>query len=350
MKYSNVIGLMSGTSLDGVDLVYVKFKDSKKFKILEVQTIPYPNRWLQELKNIASYPKGAKELKLLDVELGKYFGELLLSFIHLKKIKKIDLIASHGHTVHHQPEKGYTLQIGDGEEIFRKTNIKTIYNFREQDVLLGGQGAPLVPIGDQLLFSEYDYCLNLGGFSNISYQENNVRKAYDICPVNTVLNVYANQLGFEYDKNGELSQKGNINQELLSELNQLDFYQSTSPKSLGVEFLQKEVYPLLDKYKIPVIDILRTFVEHVAYQLTNKLKKGTVLITGGGAYHSFLISRIQNFNPNLSLIIPSKELIEYKEALIFALLGVLKEQNKINCLSSVTGAIKDHITGKYAGI
>ena len=345
MRKTYVIGLMSGTSLDGVDLVYVEFTDSQKFKILEAETIPYNDSWFQELKNIASYSKGAKELKLLDVKLGRYFGELLRSFIERKNIKKIDLIASHGHTVHHQPEKGYTLQIGDGEEIYRKTKIKTIYNFREQDVLLGGQGAPLVPIGDQLLFSEYDYCLNLGGFSNVSYDENGVRKAFDICPVNTVLNFYANQLGFEYDKNGELSKQGILNEILFSELNQLAFYKFSTPKSLGVEFLKKEIYPLLDKHKISVVDVMRTFVEHVAYQLTNKLKKGTVLVTGGGAYHTFLISRMQQLNPNLTLVIPSKEIVEYKEALVFGLLGLLKNQGLVNCLASVTGAEKDHASG-----
>ncbi|MDO3693662.1 anhydro-N-acetylmuramic acid kinase [Wenyingzhuangia sp. chi5] len=345
MENTFIIGLMSGTSLDGVDLVYAEFSGVKKFKILEAETIPYSEYWRLRLKNIASYPRGHKELKSLDVELGRYFGELLLSFINRHKIKKVDLIASHGHTVHHQPEIGYTLQIGSGEEIFSKTNIKTIYNFREQDVLLGGQGAPLVPIGDQLLFSEYDYCLNLGGFSNVSYDENGVRKAFDICPVNTVLNFYANQLGFEYDKNGALSIKGKMNETLFSELNQLTFYQATTPKSLGIEFLQNEVYPILEKYKISERDILRTFVEHIAYQLTNKLKKGTVLITGGGAYHSFLISRIQQLNPSLTLVIPSKEIVEYKEALVFGLLGLLKNEGSINCLASVTGAKKDHASG-----
>ncbi|ANW94951.1 anhydro-N-acetylmuramic acid kinase [Wenyingzhuangia fucanilytica] len=336
---------MSGTSLDGVDLVYAEFKEVNNFTILKAQTIPYPQDWFLKLKNIADYPKGAKELEVLDVELGKYYGELLLTFIQQHNIKQIDLIASHGHTVHHQPELGYTLQIGSGEEIFKKTKIKTVHDFREQDVLLGGQGAPLVPIGDQLLFSEYDYCLNLGGFSNVSYQEDGQRKAFDICPVNTVLNFYANQLGFDYDQNGELSKKGILNKELLVELNQLTFYLSTAPKSLGVEFLKQEVYPLLNKYSIPQIDIMRTFVEHIAYQLTVKLAKGTVLVTGGGAYHAFLIRRMKELNPNLTLIIPSKEIVDYKEALVFGLLGLLKLKGQVNCLSSVTGASKDHASG-----
>lgn len=345
MENRYIIGIMSGTSLDGLDLVYTEWNEIDNFNILKTETIPYSKNWLQQLKNIADYSRGDKELEVLDIELGKYYGDLLLEFIHQHKIKRIDAIASHGHTVHHQPEIGYTLQIGSGKEIFRKTQIKTVYNFREQDVLLGGQGAPLVPIGDELLFSEYDYCLNLGGFSNVSFDEKGIRKAFDICPVNTVLNFYANQLGFEYDDGGELSKKGKVHPQLFSSLNSLSFYQSTNPKSLGVEFLTKEVYPLMNSYIIPEKDLMRTFVEHIACQITNKLKKGTVFITGGGAYHTFLIDRMKAMNPSLDIVIPSDELVAYKEALIFALLGRLRMENKVNCLSSVTGAIKDHSSG-----
>lgn len=345
MENTYIIGIMSGTSLDGVDLIYTRWNGTRDVQILKAETVPYTNDWLYKLKNIAKYPKGAKELENLDVELGMYFGDLLLNFMHFLEIEKVDLIASHGHTVHHQPEIGYTLQIGSGAEILKKTHIKTVYNFREQDVLLGGQGAPLVPIGDQLLFSEYDYCLNLGGFSNVSFHEDGVRKAFDICPVNTVLNFYANQLGVQYDDGGKLSKTGRLNHQLFSALNNLSFYKSTHPKSLGVEFLTKEVYPLMNQYKIPEIDLMRTFVEHIAYQITNKLKRGTVLVTGGGAYHTFLIDRIKTLNVNLKIVIPSDELVEYKEALIFALLGKLRIENKVNCLASVTGAVKNHSSG-----
>lgn len=339
---------MSGTSLDGVDLVYVEFYEDDKFNILKAETIPYPKEWFEELKDIALLQKGSQKLVVLDQQLGEYLGGLIMVFLKKHQIKQVDLIASHGHTVHHQPEKGYTLQIGSGIEIFKKTKIKTIYNFREQDVLLGGQGAPLVPIGDELLFSKYDYCLNLGGFSNVSYDEYGIRKAYDICPVNTVLNFYANKLGFEYDKGGELSKKGNINQTLLKELNNLSFYQSENPKSLGVEFLTEEVYPLLNNYKIDEVDLMRTYVEHIAYQLTNKIKKGSVLITGGGAYHLFLIERLKTLNTSIDIIIPNDELVNYKEALIFGLLGKLKDEKKINCLQTVTGATKNHSSGEIA--
>lgn len=344
-----IIALMSGTSLDGVDLVYVRFDELNDFKIMESETIPYSDYWISQLKNIASIPKGNQQLLTLDVELGVYFANLIGSFIESKNISKINLIASHGHTVHHQPEKGYTLQIGCGKEIHNKTSIKTVYDFRTQDIALGGQGAPLVPVGDQLLFLQYDYCLNLGGFSNVSFEECGERKAFDICPVNIVLNYYANQLGFPFDDKGVLSKKGKINRELLRELNELDFYKLLIPKSLGVEFVKKEIVPLILKYNLIEIDVLRTFVEHIAIQISEKLKKGTVLVTGGGAYHEFLLNRVRQLNSNLTLIVPESKIVEYKEALIFALLGKLRVESKINCLSSVTGAKRNHSSGVVFG-
>lgn len=339
------IGLMSGTSLDGVDLVYACFFEENQFEILKAETIPYTLFWFDELKNISEIEKGGLRLKELDVQLGRYYGDLILAFIESNQIEKIDFIASHGHTVHHQPEKKYTLQIGSGEEILKKTGIKTVCDFRTQDVLLGGQGAPLVPVGDELLFSEYDYCLNLGGFSNVSYSENGVRKAFDICPVNTVLNHYASQLGLEYDDKGELAKGGNLHLGLLAELNSLEFYQAVAPKSLGVEFLKSEMYPILLRYELSIPDVLRTFVEHIAIQITKKIKKGEVLVTGGGAYHLFLLERMKALSSEVKLIVPNKKLIDYKEALVFALLGKLRLSGKVNCLKSVTGASKNHSAG-----
>lgn len=346
MANSDVIGLMSGTSLDGLDIVYTKWYGDNQFEIVKSNTIAYNAYWLDQLKNISSYKKDDKELKLLDVALGKFFGEQIVDFIQKNNITHVDFIASHGHTVHHQPEIGYTLQIGCGKEIYKKTGIKTVYDFRTQDVAYGGQGAPLVPIGDQLLFSEYDYCLNLGGFSNVSFNDAGIRKAFDICPVNTVLNFYANKLGYEYDAEGVLSKKGIINEQLLLALNSLSFYKTEIPKSLGVEFLRREVYPLINEFDISEIDVMRTFVEHIACQLVKVLVQGSVLVTGGGAYHTFLIDRVKSLNPNLKIVIPSAELVEYKEALVFALLGKLRVENKVNCLSSVTGATKNHSAGQ----
>ncbi|MEN8764717.1 MAG: anhydro-N-acetylmuramic acid kinase [Wenyingzhuangia sp.] len=349
MEYKYVIGLMSGTSLDGVDLVYTQWNGVGDVTLLKGETFPYSGEWIRELSTVSDYPRGDKQLHDIDVRLGQYYGHLVSEFISKHHINKVDAIASHGHTVHHQPEIGYTLQIGSGKEIFNLTRIKTVYNFRAQDVFLGGQGAPLVPVGDHLLFSAYDYCLNLGGFSNVSYDHNGVRKAFDICPVNTVLNFYARHLGYEYDKGGVLSRQGHVCSPLLSALNHLPFYKQTIPKSLGVEFLNQEVYPLMKSYGLSEVDLMRTFVEHIANQISNTLKKGKVLVTGGGAYHDFLIGRIKELNPDLEIFIPSDELIEYKEALIFALLGKLRLANEVNCLASVTGARKDHSSGEVCG-
>jgi anhydro-N-acetylmuramic acid kinase len=215
-------------------------------------------------------------------------------------------------------------------------------------VILGGQGAPLVPIGDKLLFSEYDYCINLGGFANLSTENNSTRIAYDICPTNIVLNHYVNVLGHDFDDKGKISKSGTIDEQLLSELNALEFYKLDYPKSLGLEWVNQVVFPLIDNFNLKTEDILKTFTEHIAVQISkeiNKKESALVIITGGGAYNDYLISRIKSKTKN-KIVIPSKEIIEFKEALIFGLLGVLKIRNEINCLASVTGAKHDHSSGK----
>jgi len=256
-------------------------------------------------------------------------------------------VCSHGHTILHQPQNGFTLQIGNLPEISKLTQQKVVCDFRVQDVLLGGQGAPLVPIGDRILFSEYDYCMNLGGFSNVSFEENNTRIAFDISAVNTVLNFYANQLGLDYDDKGQISRTGNCNLDLLNELNALEFYQKKHPKSLGFEFVKEIILPIIECYPISIEDKLLTYTEHIAIQIALALpkKKGSMLTTGGGAYNDFLIERIQFHLPEMSIIIPSKKILEFKEALIFALLGVLKMRGEVNALQSVTGAKYDHSSG-----
>jgi anhydro-N-acetylmuramic acid kinase len=252
----------------------------------------------------------------------------------------------------HQPQNGYTLQIGNLPEIATLTKQNIVCDFRVQDVQLGGQGAPLVPIGDQILFSEYDFCLNLGGFSNISFEEKGKRIAFDISPVNTVLNFYANQLGLEYDDKGKIARSGKTNTKLLEELNALDYYHKEFPKSLGFEFVKEIVLPIIENFEIQIEDKLRTFTEHVALQTGLALDcfilrndSGSMLVTGGGAYNDFLIERTQHYLPEIQIIIPNAKLLEYKEALIFGLLGVLKLRNEINVLSSVTGAKHDHCSG-----
>ncbi len=345
-EYKYVIGLMSGTSLDGLDLVYVKFNQTnyKDFQILHSSTKSYTNHWKEKLQHAIHNSK--EGLEIMHVEYGDFLGELTNEFINENKIKNIDFIASHGHTVFHQPDKGITLQIGDGQQLANVTNCKVICDFRTQDVELKGQGAPLVPIGDELLFSEYDYCLNLGGFANVSYKYNSQRIAFDICPVNIVLNYYTKKIGLEYDKNGEIAKNGEVNQELLERLNFLPFYKKKPPKSLGLEWVQQVVFPLINNLETDVSVILRTFVEHSAQQIGKIFDTSDkVLITGGGTYNSFLIEKIEEFSKK-KIAIADTEIIEFKEALIFAFLGLLRYRNEINCLSSVTGAIKDHSSGK----
>ena len=339
------IGIMSGTSLDGIDFVYVQFdkKNYTDFTILASKTVAYSKDWKQKLQNAILFSD--EELGVLDINYGVLLGKETNQFIDEFKIDTIDFIASHGHTILHQPDKGITLQVGDGQVIADKTSHKVVCDFRTQDVKLGGQGAPLVPIGDELLFFEYDYCLNLGGFANVSFKKNNKRIAFDICPVNIVMNFYAEKLGVEYDDKGQITSTGNINIDLLEKLNLLTFYQQKPPKSLGLEWVKKEIFPIIDLYKIPIKDMLRTYVEHIAIQITNQLKNKTkVLVTGGGAFNDFLISRIKFLN-NVEFIIPSKKLINFKEALVFSFLGLLRTENKVNCLKSVTGAKRNHSSG-----
>ena len=345
----NVLGVMSGTSLDGVDLAHLKFQLNDKkwtFEILESETIDYSQSWINHLKSAVDYSEIA--LNKLNIGYTKLLASTISTFIENHKIENIDAVCSHGHTILHQPEKGLTLQIGNLPEISNLTNQTVVCDFRIQDVKLGGQGAPLVPIGDRILFCEYDYCMNLGGFSNVSFEQNGERIAFDISPVNTVLNYYANQLGLDYDDKGEISRRGKVSAQLLNELNALDYYQKKFPKSLGFEFVKEFVLPMIESYKIPIEDKLRTFTEHVALQTALALpnKKGKLLITGGGAYNDFIIERIQSYLPEMETIIPSAKILEFKEALIFALLGVLKLRGEINVLSSVTGANMDHSSGK----
>ena len=346
-KY-NIIGVMSGTSLDGVDLAHIHFSiiDGKwHYEILACDTIAYDEVWLNKLKTAVDF--SAEKLVQLNKDYTILLGNFIKTFIDKHHIKNLDAVCSHGHTILHQPQNGFTLQIGNLPEIAKIVNKTVVCDFRVQDVQLGGQGAPLVPIGDRILFADYEYCLNLGGFSNISFEQEEKRIAFDISPVNTVLNFYANQLGLEYDDRGKISKSGKINSDLLNALNALEYYKKPFPKSLGFEFVKTVVLPLMENYAIGIEDKMQTFTEHVALQTGLALpnSQGKMLITGGGAYNDFLITRIHHYLPNLQLIIPDRKTLEYKEALIFALLGVLKLRNEINVLSSVTGAKMDHSSG-----
>jgi anhydro-N-acetylmuramic acid kinase len=285
----------------------------------------------------------ADQISQLDVTYGEYLGELLKQFIHDFQLKP-QLIASHGHTIFHQPELSLTSQIGSGAHIAAISEIQTICDFRTVDVALGGQGAPLVPIGDLHLFSEFDYCLNLGGISNISYQESSDRISFDISLANIVGNYLCKSIDLSYDENGKIAKSGNIDTTLLQKMNNFSFFNQKPPKSLGKEFFVKQFKPILDASNIKTEDKLHTFGVHLGQQVGKIIKNGSCLISGGGAYNDFWIEEIKK-NTNGNIVIPSKEIIDYKEALIFAFLGALRLEQEINCLASVTGANRNNIGG-----
>jgi anhydro-N-acetylmuramic acid kinase len=345
MAEMNIVGVMSGTSLDGLDMVLAEFSGNGNvinYQIIKAKTLTYP---LVMQKYLAGAHKlSGLALSLLHKRYGKFIGQAVKEF--LGKDYNADFIASHGHTVFHNPAKQLTLQIGDGAFIAANSGIPTISDFRNIDTAFGGQGAPLVPVGDKLLFSDYDYCLNLGGFANISYDKDGQRLAFDICPVNIIANALAEKNGQAYDESGKMGSRGRLNEALITELNQLDYYKKTGPKSLGREYAEAKVFPIFEKYEIPIEDKLHTLYEHIAFQIkqaTTDKKVAKILITGGGAYNSYLIRRIRALAGH-RVIIPDDTLIQYKEALIFALLGLLRAGKANNVLASYTGA-KRNTTG-----
>ncbi|MDP4274051.1 MAG: anhydro-N-acetylmuramic acid kinase [Bacteroidota bacterium] len=347
MNNLKIIGIMSGTSLDGLDIALCKFNyfnERWNYELVQAVTYPYEKKWKERLSEAASID--AFHFIKLHKEYGKYVGEKINLFLKSNH-EEANLIASHGHTIFHRPEEGLTFQIGDGAYIAAETGITTISDFRNLDVALGGQGAPLVPIGDGLLFGDYSFCLNLGGFANISFHHDDRRLAFDICPVNIILNPLAGVLGKEYDRNGEIGRQGTICQELLDNLNNLDYYKLPAPKSLGKEWIESCFEPLLDKFAISIPDKMRTIYEHVSTQLARAMNTelpAKVLVSGGGAFNTYLIELLQGKTKN-EIVIPPKNVVEYKEALIFAFLGLLRWQNKNNCLASATGARHDNSGG-----
>jgi len=348
-----VIGLMSGTSLDGLDIAdceFVRKTDGKyDYKIIVADTVPYSDEWKQRLSTLEN--GSAYDYVKTHADLGKYIGMQVRSFIGKHDLHPC-LIASHGHTIFHQPQLGFSSQIGDGNAIQAATGVPVVYDFRSLDVALGGQGAPLVPIGDQLLFSDYDFCLNLGGISNISYNCNGKRIAYDISLCNMPLNYLARQMGEEYDRDGEFARSGKVDHKLLDAMNHNSYFTEKGPKSLGKEWFVDVFQPMLVQAPLSLRDKMRTMVEHIAFQVTRDIEpmpKGKVLVTGGGALNKFLIERMQQLTHH-ELYVPDKLLVNYKEALIFAFLGFLRINNEVNTLASVTGALEDSCSGSITGV
>ena len=341
------IGLMSGTSLDGVDIAACEFfyvKGNWNFNILKADTIPYTEEWKERLGHL--HNTGAATFWKTHVDYGHYLGLQVRDFLDSSEMQA-EIICSHGHTILHRPDLGYTMQAGAGEAISAETGLPVVSDFRVLDVALGGQGAPLVPLGDRMLFNQYGACLNLGGFSNISFEINDHRIAFDICPCNIVLNRLANLSGQSHDEDGLMARQGKILEDLLEQLNALEYYELPPPKSLGREWLEEIFWPVLNVRNSKNSDLLKTSCEHIGFQIGKTLedhKINTVLITGGGVHNSYLLETIQK-KGSFEVIVPDSLLVDYKEALIFAFLGVLRWKGFKNVLSSVTGCKTDHSGG-----
>lgn len=357
-----VIGLMSGSSLDGLDIAYVHLQEktssnkqaskSWDFELINTICYPYPDNWKQRLASAPSL--SALDYQLLHAEYGHFLGEQVVRFIEeFGLLYKVQLIVSHGHTAFHWPTRKMTAQLGDGAAIAATTRINVVSDLRAMDLALGGQGAPIVPIGEELLLPGYDLFLNLGGIANVSrHSADTGFQAFDVCPANRVLNTLAELEGKAFDAEGALAATGKVDQPLLQQLNALPYYSMSYPKSLANEFGTETVLPLIQQVLLErglsVMDGLRTYVEHIAIQVgkaVETLGGGTrMLVTGGGAHNAFLVERLRS-RLGLEVVVPDKALVDYKEALIMALIGVLRWREENNVLASVTGASRDSIGG-----
>ncbi|MGB5237080.1 MAG: anhydro-N-acetylmuramic acid kinase [Flavobacteriaceae bacterium] len=352
MKVFKVLGLMSGTSLDGLDLAYCHFWEesgSWQFEIQKATTSAYNTEWTEKLQSAITYD--VKDLFKLDREYGVYLGQQARAFID-REVLEVDYIASHGHTVHHQPDAGFTYQIGSGQHLATESGYLTICDFRTKDLVLGGQGAPLVPIGDQLFFSQYHFCLNLGGISNLSLEIEGKRIAYDIGIANMLLNHLSCKLGSAFDAGGTIARQGRLDENLLSKLNNLPYYALPYPKSTGFEWFSAKIIPLVERSDLEIPDLLKTSVYHIAEQIARQLQlhpkgdRSNVLVTGGGAFNDYLIEVLnEKLGPDIDIMVPSKKLVSFKEAMVFAFMGLLRIQGQTNVLSSVTGARTDSCSG-----
>ncbi|HEY1096366.1 MAG TPA: anhydro-N-acetylmuramic acid kinase [Alphaproteobacteria bacterium] len=345
-----VIGLMSGSSLDGLDIACCDFSQvdgTWRFSIPHAVCKPYSDGWVKRLRE--AHHMAGKDLWQLHVDFGRYSGEAVRDFIAEHKIADTMLVGSHGHTVFHFPQDGFTTQIGDGAALAVAAGIPVACDFRSTDIARGGQGAPLVPIGDKLLFGDYKFLLNLGGIANVTMQGNET-VAFDICSANQVLNFYAYQKGQVFDKDGAFAAQGKFDQSLFDALNALDYHKQPYPKSLDNGYSRDVIIPLMEKTHLSVEDKLHTFCEHIAYQIAAAIKamphaaSDKLMASGGGVFNSHLMERIKHYAP-VMVVRPDDAIIHYKEALVFAFIGLLRWLGEENVLASVTGAKGNSIAG-----
>lgn len=361
MENYNVIGLMSGSSLDGVDIAYCQFSKTQEegwqYQVIAAETIPYDPKWVIRLQHLDH--QNAITFIKTHTFYGHYLGNLVNSFIESKQIQRsqIDFITSHGHTIFHNPRNMFTCQIGDGAAIATRTQLPVICNLRTSDVSVGGQGAPIVPIGDKHLFAKHKFCLNLGGISNISCKlDNGNMLGFDISPNNLALNYLAQKINLPYDANGEIAATGNVVRPLLEQLDATAYYQRPIPKSLSNGWVNKFFLPMLEMFDLSIEDKMRTLVEHIAMQISRDIRRiyqtqpvsqssdDSILVTGGGAHHRFLIEQLASVSP-VKVVIPSLETVDFKEAIVMGFIGVLRARGEANVLSSVTGADRDTVNG-----
>jgi anhydro-N-acetylmuramic acid kinase len=352
------IGLMSGSSLDGLDIAFVEFEETGakwSYEIKAAECRRYNDEWLEKLQNATTLP--AYDYLLLHSAYGKYIGQEVNTFIEEHALEhKVQLIASHGHTTFHAPALGMTAQLGDGAAVAATTQINVVSDLRAMDVAFGGQGAPIVPIGEKLLFADYTFYLNLGGIANLSFKSNDGYVAFDVCAANRVLNMLAKVEGKEYDEDGKLAASGSVDTALLTKLNALAYYKQAYPKSLANSFGTEEIFPIIEASTLSKADKLRTYVEHIVMQISysiqdlsikSKVRNEKVLATGGGAFNKFLIGRLKQALSafDIEVIVPDDMLVNYKEALIMALIGVMRWREEYNVLNTVTGASRSSIGG-----
>lgn len=347
MSTFTAIGIMSGTSLDGLDLAYCIFDTDNPaaFEIVQAITFAYPSDWKLRLTEAGAC--SAFELVKLNTDYSRYCADRVREFLNAHGLSEPEILAFHGHTVFHQPEIGITCQLGSPAVLATQSGITTVGDFRTGNVSLGGQGAPLVPVGDVHLFGNYDARLNLGGFGNISFGSADRLMAFDICPVNMALNEMAETAGKNYDENGSMAASGQINDRLLQALNLLPFYKKEPPKSLGREWYEQHFRPVLSKFDSSPEDALATLCEHIAIQISGSLSDRSaesMIATGGGAHNNHLINRLRH-HCTIPVHVPEKNIVDFKEALVFAYLGWLRWKQEINCFSSYTGSKKDHCSG-----
>lgn len=353
-----VIGLMSGSSMDGLDIVFTQLEEvggKWSYAVLAAECVSYPPEMQIRLTN--STHLNAYDYLQLDADLGKLIGHLVASFMDRYELRfKVQLIALHGHTTFHEPAKGFSAWLGDAAHVAAITKTNVVSHLRSLDVALGGQGAPIVPMGERLLFPSFQYFLNIGGIANISILKENKHVAFDVCPANKVLNLLAKQKGLDYDRDGAIAASGKMDTALLTALNKLEYYKQAYPKSLANKFGIEEVFPMVDKAPISLEDKMRTYVEHICVQITYAIQQaegvinGTsqkLLVTGGGALNTFLIQRLSKVlsSYNIEVVVPDKETVQYKEALIMALLATLRWREEVTVMHQISGAVRPGIGG-----